>query len=57
MEEIVKDAVKKGARIETGGKRHQLGACFFKPTLLTGIKLDMKCAQEEIFGPLAPVIK
>jgi len=57
MEDMVKNATKAGARVETGGKRHSLGGCFFKPTLLTGVKTSMMCAQEEIFGPIAPVIK
>ena len=37
--------------------RDQLGGTFFQPTVLTGAKADMEFAQEEIFGPVAPVFK
>ncbi|XP_055988108.1 succinate-semialdehyde dehydrogenase, mitochondrial [Sorex fumeus] len=57
VESHVKDAVSKGATVVTGGKRHPLGQNFFEPTLLSSVTQDMLCAQEETFGPLAPVIK
>jgi len=53
----VKDAVAKGGKIVSGGARHQLGGSFFEPTIITHISTDMMCAQEETFGPVAPVIK
>ncbi len=57
VEELLGDAVAKGADVATGGKRHANGGSFFEPTVLTGATQDMAFAQEEIFGPLAPVFK
>ncbi|XP_029446624.1 succinate-semialdehyde dehydrogenase, mitochondrial isoform X1 [Rhinatrema bivittatum] len=57
VERHVSDAVSKGARIVTGGKRHSFGKNFFEPTLLSEVTTDMLCTQEETFGPLAPVLK
>ena len=51
------DAVSKGATVITGGKRHMLGGNFYEPTVLTDIKDSMKCASDETFGPLAPIIR
>ena len=55
VERLVEDAVAKGARLITGGKRHALGGTFFEPTLLAGCTRAMAVAHEEIFGPVAPV--
>ena len=52
----VKDAVAKCAKILAGGKRLERKGYFYKPTVLSNIKLDMKVAAEEVFGPVAPVI-
>jgi succinate-semialdehyde dehydrogenase/glutarate-semialdehyde dehydrogenase len=41
----------------TGGKRHALGGSFFEPTIVTGVTQDMMVAQEETFGPMAPLFK
>ncbi len=57
IEEHIADAVSKGAKIVTGGKRHALGGTFFEPTVLANVTPDMKCAREETFGPVAPVFK
>lgn len=57
VEEHIADALEKGARIITGGKRSVLGGSFFEPTVLTGVTADMKVAQEETFGPLAPLFR
>ncbi len=53
----ISDAVSKGAKIITGGERHQLGATFFEPTVMTGVTPKMIVAKEETFGPLAPLFK
>lgn len=53
----MKDAVSKGAKVVLGGKRHELGGSFFEPTVLTDVNTDMLCVREEIFGPVAPIIK
>ena len=57
VETFVVDAKAKGANIVRGGNRHSLGGNFFEPTLITDVKSDMMVAKEEIFGPVAPVIK
>jgi succinate-semialdehyde dehydrogenase/glutarate-semialdehyde dehydrogenase len=57
VERHIADAVKGGAKIITGGKRHALGGTFFEPTVLTDVRPDALVSQEETFGPLAPVIR
>ena len=57
VERHIADAVKRGARIVTGGKRSELGRSFFEPTVLADVEPDSLVAQEETFGPLAPVIR
>jgi len=57
VEEHIEDAVSKGARVVTGGKRHALGGLFFEPTLLTGVDTRMKITREETFGPVAPLFR
>ena len=57
VEEHISDALTKGAKIETGGKRHALGGSFFEPTIMTGVTTDMLVTNEETFGPLAPLFK
>ena len=57
VERHIADAVKGGATIVTGGKRHALGRTFFEPTVLSNVKADALVAHEETFGPLAPVIR
>lgn len=53
----VADAVEKGAKVEIGGKLSALGGNFFEPTVITGATADMAFAQEETFGPIAPIFK
>ena len=57
VEEHVADAVGKGARLVTGGKRHALGGNFYEPTVLTEVTPSMKIAREETFGPVAPLFR
>ncbi|WP_439366015.1 NAD-dependent succinate-semialdehyde dehydrogenase [Bradyrhizobium sp. DASA03005] len=57
VEKHIADAVKGGARIVTGGKRHALGGSFFQPTVLANVRPDALVAREETFGPLAPVFR
>jgi aspartate-semialdehyde dehydrogenase len=52
----VKDAVDKGARLITGGKRHALGHLFYEPTVLADVTSDMAIYREETFGPVAAVM-
>jgi succinate-semialdehyde dehydrogenase/glutarate-semialdehyde dehydrogenase len=57
VERLVADALAKGAKVALGGKRHELGGTFFEPTILTGVNGDMALANEEIFGPVAPLYR
>lgn len=52
----LRDALERGARLVTGGKRHALGGSWFQPTVITGVSPDALVAREETFAPLAPVI-
>ena len=56
-EEHLRDALKLGAKIVVGGSRHELGGTFFEPTVVSGANSDMQVANEETFGPLAPVFR
>jgi len=53
----IDDAVSKGAEVVFGGSAHNLGGSFFQPTILTGVTQDMQVAQDETFGPMAPLFK
>ncbi|MCB1806547.1 MAG: NAD-dependent succinate-semialdehyde dehydrogenase, partial [Candidatus Competibacteraceae bacterium] len=57
VEEHIQDAVGKGAKVALGGARHALGGTFFQPTILTGVTAAMKVANEETFGPVAPLFR
>ena len=57
VESHIEDALAKGARIVTGGKRHALGHGFFEPTVLADVTPAMKVARDETFGPLAPLFR
>jgi succinate-semialdehyde dehydrogenase/glutarate-semialdehyde dehydrogenase len=57
VEEHIADAVEKGARIVTGGKRHAKGGTFFEPTVLVDVEPSMKVTREETFGPVAPLFR
>jgi succinate-semialdehyde dehydrogenase/glutarate-semialdehyde dehydrogenase len=57
VEEHIKDALAKGAKVLSGGKRHQLGGSYFEPTVLANVNTQMKVAREETFGPLAPLFR
>lgn len=55
VQALVADAVRQGARVLTGGQRHALGGTFYQPTVLADATPAMRVAQEEIFGPVAPL--
>jgi succinate-semialdehyde dehydrogenase / glutarate-semialdehyde dehydrogenase len=57
VKEHIEDAVSKGAKIEVGGKLHDLGGNFFQPTLLRDVTTDMAVTREETFGPVAPLFR
>ncbi|HZZ09875.1 MAG TPA: NAD-dependent succinate-semialdehyde dehydrogenase [Paraburkholderia sp.] len=53
VEAHVADALQKGAKVLTGGKRHALGGTFYEPTVLIDASNAMLIAAEETFGPVA----
>ena len=57
VEEHVADAVGRGAKVVTGGRRHARGGTFYEPTILTGATRDMQLAREETFGPVAALFE
>ena len=57
VEQHVADALSKGGRLLLGGKRHALGHSFFQPTVIADVTPDMTVANEETFGPLAPLFR
>jgi len=57
VEEHISDALRKGARVLTGGKRHALGGCFFEPTVLADVSREAAIFNEETFGPVAPLFR
>jgi succinate-semialdehyde dehydrogenase/glutarate-semialdehyde dehydrogenase len=57
VEQHIADALSKGARLVTGGHRHELGHGFFQPTVLADVTAKMLVAREETFGPLAPLFR
>jgi aspartate-semialdehyde dehydrogenase len=56
QEEHVSDAVRKGAKVLVGGKRHQTGPLFFEPTVLADVPGDALIMHEETFGPVAAIV-
>ena len=57
MQTLLDDALAKGATIVCGGKPSSLGGNFFEPTIVTGVTREMRLFQEEIFGPIAPIVR
>ena len=57
VQELLDEAVAEGATVLTGGNEQDQGDLFFQPTVLTNVSTHMRVAREEIFGPIAPLIK
>lgn len=57
VESFLQDAKSKGAKILLGGKRHSLGMTFYEPTIITDVKSEMLISREEVFGPVAPLLR
>jgi acyl-CoA reductase-like NAD-dependent aldehyde dehydrogenase len=57
VERHVKDAVDKGARVLTGGKRGEGPGLFYEPTVLVDVDHSMACMTDETFGPTLPIMK
>jgi acyl-CoA reductase-like NAD-dependent aldehyde dehydrogenase len=57
LKEQVSDAISKGGTILVGGSRpERLQGAYYEPTLLTNITRDMRVWNEEVFGPVLPII-
>ncbi len=56
VDELVRDAVGKGAEAVLGGTARDGAGYFYEPTVLAGVGGDARLLREEIFGPVAPVI-
>ena len=57
VEELVDDAVSKGANVVSGGRRLKENETWYQPTVLTDVDANMMLSKEEIFGPVAPLFK
>ena len=53
--DLVDDAVSKGAKCLTGGKKVDGAGYFYEPTVLTDVPQNADLLQDEIFGPVAPI--
>ena len=57
VHELVSASVEAGAKVALGGGPHDLGGCFYQPTVLTEVTSEMAVFRNEIFGPVAPVVR
>jgi acyl-CoA reductase-like NAD-dependent aldehyde dehydrogenase len=57
VEELVEDAVGRGAELRSGGRRAEIGlpGWFYEPTVLSGVEREARVEHEEIFGPVVTV--
>ncbi|MCB0942997.1 MAG: NAD-dependent succinate-semialdehyde dehydrogenase [Mycobacterium sp.] len=56
VQELVDDAVEKGATVALGGQAPGGPGCFYPATVLTDVPPDARILKEEVFGPVAPII-
>jgi len=57
VERHVADALARGAKLACGGRRHARGGTFYEPTVLTDVPPGVLLANEETFGPVAPLFR
>ena len=57
VDELVRDAVDRGARVLLGGSPVDGPGCFYPPTVLVDVPADARVLHEEVFGPVAPVVR
>ena len=57
VEEHIGDALSRGAKVVTGGKRHARGGNFYEPTILANVPHEAMIFSEETFGPVAPLFR
>ncbi|CAM3526822.1 NAD-dependent succinate-semialdehyde dehydrogenase [Kibdelosporangium persicum] len=55
VDDLVREAVDRGARVLTGGQAPNRAGFFYEPTVLTGVGADARMLTTEIFGPVAPI--
>jgi succinate-semialdehyde dehydrogenase/glutarate-semialdehyde dehydrogenase len=56
VEDLVSDAVERGARVLVGGRTPDGPGCFYPPTVLTDVSPDSRLMATEIFGPVAAIL-
>lgn len=56
VDELVADAVERGAKVLTGGRHAEGEGYFYAPTVLSGVSPDSALMSQEIFGPVAPIL-
>ena len=57
MQRLVETSVKEGADVVTGGEAGSGAGYFYKPTVLANVKPGSTILNEEIFGPIAPIVR
>ena len=57
VDKLVQESVRSGAELVCGGSPHPLGGCFYQPTILNGVSSEMPVFRNEIFGPVAPLVR
>ena len=57
VETLVADAVKKGAKVLVGGSLDKAGPLFYRPSVVGDVTPDMEIVREEIFGPVAALVR
>ena len=57
VDELVQASITAGANVALGGAAHDLGGCYYQPTVLTEVTSEMAVFRNEIFGPVAPVVR
>ena len=57
VEALVGDAVKRGAKVLIGGSLDKAGPLFYRPSVVGDVTPDMEIVREEIFGPVAALVR
>jgi succinate-semialdehyde dehydrogenase/glutarate-semialdehyde dehydrogenase len=57
VHQLVQTSIDQGATLALGGAGHELGDCYYQPTILTNVTSEMAVFRNEIFGPVAPVVR
>jgi len=55
IDKVIHDSIKQGAELLLGGERIDRKGYFYKPTILKNVSPNMPVAEEETFGPVAPI--